>query len=318
MLVEVGRSADGAGLGRLALRAYGQVVAEGGERDRMLPLRSRMAELALALGDTASAATIYDGVADELTPGSLARRQAMALRVHVLARDGSLDEATAEFGLLVAEQGRGAEADLAAAVLANALIDAGRTSDAETLLRGLEGPHATLARGRVLMTQGDVDRARMEVLAAAPRLVGQAATEAIRLAALLGRLSEAGGTLMSEGLAAISAGDQREGVMRLYEGSDSLPAGERAAILDFAADLADRIGLHAEAVQVRRDIVSETPDSPEAPPALLALARNRLEDSATDEARLLLERLVNDYPRSALAPQARRELQRLGTQKMQR
>lgn len=313
-LVELGRRSDGAGLRRLALWAYGRIVAEGAETDPLLPVRTRMAELALSLGDTASAAAVYREVEDQLQPGSPERRQAISLRVQMLAGEGAWDAAEAELDRLAAEPGARVEVDLACAVLANALTDGGRLDDAERVLSGRDGPHARLARGRILMAAGDVDRARSEILAAAPGLEGPQATEAIRLATLLGRLSKAGGALVARGLAEISAGDRRAGVMGLYDGSETLPETERAAILDFAASLADRIGLNAEAEQVRRDIVTETPDSPEAPVALLALARGQLDRRSPGEARLLLERLVFEYPRSALAPQARRELERLGSQ----
>jgi tetratricopeptide (TPR) repeat protein len=316
-LVEVGRRADGAGLRRLALWAYGRIVADGADADPMLPVRTRMAELALSLGDTAGAAAVYREVEDQLKPGSPERRQAQYLRVQMLAREQSFDEALVELRTLAAAPGSGSEADLAGAVLANALVDAGRAADAGRALDGMRGPHISLARGRVLMTLGDVDRARTEILAAAPQLAGPEATDAIRLAALLGRVSEDGGALIGEGLAEISAGDRRAGVMLLYDGSERLHDFERAAILDFAASLAERIGLHAEADQVRRDIVGQTPDSPEAPAALLALARREIDRRSPDEARLLLERLLFEYPRSALAPQARRELERMGSQKRQ-
>jgi hypothetical protein len=45
---------------------------------------------------------------------------------------------------------------------------------------------------------------------------------------------------------------------------------------------------------------------------LLALARRALTaDGGGQDAVVLLERLILDYPRSTLAPQARRELQRM-------
>jgi tetratricopeptide (TPR) repeat protein len=314
-LVELGRRADGAGLRRLALWAYGRIVAEGADADPMLPVRTRMAELALSLGDTAKAAAVYREVEGQLDPGSPERRQAQSLRVQRLAKENSFDDALDALRELAATPNAGAEADLAAAVLANALVDAGRAPDAERAHDAMQGPQVSLARGRDLITLGDVDRARAEILAAAPRLAGPEATEAIRLASLLGRLSDDGGELVAEGLAEISAGDRRAGVMRGYDGSERLPESERAAILDFAAGLAERIGLAAEADQLRRDLVAETPDAPEAPAALLSLARGQLDRRSREEARLLLERLVFEYPRSALAPQARRELERLESQK---
>ena len=57
---------------------------------------------------------------------------------------------------------------------------------------------------------------------------------------------------------------------------------------------------------------ASTAAAPEAPAALLALARTLTNRSETmGEARDQLERLILDYPRSPLVPQARQELDRL-------
>jgi TolA-binding protein len=94
--------------------------------------------------------------------------------------------------------------------------------------------------------------------------------------------------------------------------ADALPAAERAAVLNFLAEAADAAGIHEDATALRREIVETLPLTHEAPAALLTLARRAVEDPETEEeARVLLEKLIVDYPRSALAPQARTELQRL-------
>jgi tetratricopeptide (TPR) repeat protein len=319
LLVELGRRADGAGLDALALWAYNEVIALGGRRELMLAIRSRVAELALAQGDTATANGVYSLIEGQFAPGSPERRQAMSLRIQILAREAAWDSARAELARLKDESSGTAEADEAAAGLANALIDAGRPEEAEEVLGYSDGPHASFARGRVYMTRGEVGRARDVILTAAPRLDGAEATEAIGLATLLGRLSAEGGALVGRGVAVLASGDRKAGVLLLYEGSASLPELERSAILDFAAGLADRTGLSEEAEQMRREIVEEAPESPEAPLALLALARQRLvRKDGQDEARQLLERLIVEYPRSALVPQAQRELDRLAGQRFER
>jgi tetratricopeptide (TPR) repeat protein len=316
-LIEVGRRAEGSGFRRLALWAYGRLVAEGGESELLLPLRSRMAELALGLGDTLRASELYREVETGLRPGSAGRRQAMSLRAQMLAREGQFDSARVEIERLEREPASALDVDASSAVLANALIDAGRTGEAVASVARRRGPHATLARGRAFMAAADMERARVEILSAAPGLEGTEATGAIALAALLGRLSSEGGALVGRSMAAISAGDPREGIMLLYGESERLERAERSAILDYTAGLADRAGLAAEADQIRRDIIAGAPESPEAPLALLALARTRLRGDGGEEARQLLERFVSEYPRSALVPQARRELDRLASQKRQ-
>jgi TolA-binding protein len=59
--------------------------------------------------------------------------------------------------------------------------------------------------------------------------------------------------------------------------------------------------------------VTNYPHAQEAPAALLALARSALaRQESAEQARILLEKVIMNYPRSALVPQARRELERLG------
>jgi len=85
-------------------------------------------------------------------------------------------------------------------------------------------------------------------------------------------------------------------------------------LLDFAAEVAESSGRYADADALRQVLVEQHPAAPEAPTAMLALARGlSTQPTTTDEARILLARLIVDYPRSALVPQARRELERLAS-----
>jgi hypothetical protein len=173
----------------------------------------------------------------------------------------------------------------------------------------LHGAQASLARGRIRIHEGDVDRARGEFMNAAPMLRGAEATSTIALATLLGRLSSDGAALVT---ASIVGRPESDALPELLAGSAELQPEERAAILDYAADVADRRGLNAEAEQIRREIVDEFPQTPEAPAALLSLARSLIDRRAPEgDVRLLLERMILEYPRSALVPQARRELAQL-------
>jgi hypothetical protein len=140
-------------------------------------------------------------------------------------------------------------------------------------------------------------------------LRGAEATSTIALATLLGRLSSDGAALVT---ASIVGRPESDALPELLAGSAELQPEERAAILDYAADVADRRGLNAEAEQIRREIVDEFPLAPEAPAALLSLARSLIDRRAPEgDVRLLLERMILEYPRSALVPQARRELAQL-------
>lgn len=150
------------------------------------------------------------------------------------------------------------------------------------------------------------------LLTAASALGGREATEAIALARLLGRVSEAGGHVIARAVDALTRDEPEEAIELLVEGSDDVESANRAVVLDYAAGLADRAGLEDRAESVRRTIIVDHADSPVAPTALLGLARSLAVGSdRLEEARSLLTRLILEHPRSALVPQARRELDRL-------
>jgi tetratricopeptide (TPR) repeat protein len=308
-MIELARRSDGAGMDRLALWAYADIVNNDGAKEAWVPVRARMAELALAVGDTALAAESFRLIESQLDADAPARRQAMALRIEFMADEGSLDSALRALSAFRSTYGDAPELDAAAGRVANALIDRDRVSDAETVISGLHGAQASLARGRIRIHEGDVDRARGEFMNAAPMLRGAEATSTIALATLLGRLSSDGAALVT---ASIVGRPESDALPELLAGSAELQPEERAAILDYAADVADRRGLNAEAEQIRREIVDEFPLAPEAPAALLSLARSLIDRRAPEgDVRLLLERMILEYPRSALVPQARRELAQL-------
>lgn len=311
-LVEVARRADGGGLPHLAYWAYGELVAAGGPDDQMLALRNRLAELALAVGDTVQAAETYRQLEAAFAPDSPQRRQALAVRIQLTARNGELAAAIRGLNAFRAEFPDAPETDATAAAVANAHLDADDVVGAERALAGMTGPRSGFARGRIYLRRGEMALARSELLESAPLLHGAEATEAIALATLLGRLSEPGGALMARAMAAAAADDPAGAARLLFDDSERLSAAERAAILDFAAGLAERAKLGEWAEQIRREIVSAYPTTREAPAALLSLARSlAARDRPQEEVRSLLEKLILEYPRSALVPQARQELERL-------
>ncbi|HUF52094.1 MAG TPA: hypothetical protein VMN60_14815 [Longimicrobiales bacterium] len=312
LLVEIARRADGAGLHRLAAWAYGEVLRTANPREA-LALRTRIAELALLAGDTTLAADTYRELELAAAAGSPQRRQAIALRVQLTARDGELLRATADYDLFRVEYPQAPELDATAAALAAQHIDSGDPATAERVLSGITGPRSAQLRGRMALRAGDIERARNELLSAAPLLQGREATETIALAALLMRVSARGGELV---VRVMSAHEEERALLIQSAAAEArqLPAAERAAVLDFLAGAADRARLTADAEALRREIVTTLGRTQEAPAALLALARSALARAdAAEEARVLLEKLILEYPRSALVPQARSELQRLQT-----
>ncbi|MGQ0813578.1 MAG: tetratricopeptide repeat protein [Gemmatimonadota bacterium] len=311
-LVEMARRSDAAQLPRVALWAYSQLTPVDMSADQMLAIRARTAELALAVGDTASAARSYRELEHSLAASSPQRRQAIALRIQLMAKEGRLAQAEQDLAAFRGEFPNARELDAVAATLASAYIEKDETERAEQSLAGVSGPRSSIARGRIALRRGDVNEAKAALLAAAPSLHGAEATETIRLVTLLGKVSRKGAELLGKSMSLVGAGSGKQAFTLLEKSVDELAATERASILDFAAAIADRSQLPLDAERARRVIVEAHPRSIEAPAALLALARSLTErGEAADEARQYLEKLIIEYPRSALVPQARQELDRL-------
>ena len=311
-LVEVARRADAAQLSHLAYWAYTQFALNDFAPDQLLAIRARIAELALAIGDTARAAEGYRALEQSLASGSPQRRQATALRIQLLVKEGKLAEAERELAQFRAEYQNAPELDATAALLATAYLEHDQPDAAVSALERVAGPRSNLTRGRIALRRGDIAGARAALMASAPALQGAEATQTLKLATLLGKVSRVGGERLGEALAAAGAGAAKHAVLSVENAVDSLPETERPAILDFAAALADRSDLPLDAERIRRRIITDFPRSTEAPAALLTLARSLTgKDGATAEARGFLEKLIIEYPRSALVPQARQELERI-------
>lgn len=311
-LVEAARRADAAELPRVALWAYSQLTPADLQPDQMLAVRARVAELALAVGDTASAARSYQELERSVGPGAPQRRQAVALRIQLIVKEARLADAETRLAVFEREFPNAPELDPLAAALANAYLEKDQTDQAEGVLTGVTGARSSIARGRIALRRGDVAAARNAFLTAAPSLQGAEATETIKLVSMLGKVSKQGGELLGKSIARASTGATREAFTLLEKGAQQLPEPERPSVLEFAAAMADRAQMPLAAERARRAIVSDFPRSAEAPAAILALARNLAErGDAFEEARQYLERLIVEYPRSALVPQARQELDRL-------
>jgi hypothetical protein len=308
-LLDVARRAEGARMTNLARWAYGELVADGGA-EGLHAIRERYAALALEVGDSVGAASAYGALAADGEASVAQRRQAAALRVELLAAQDPV--AAVEPLRAFRERNEGAaETDRLSAAVGEALLVLGRDEDAERLLAGVRGPRSALVRGRIALARGAREDARSAFMDAAPGLRGAEGTQTLSLAVLLGRISDSGARVLGRLLVETAAGDPGGALDRLTEAAETLDPAERAALLEFAAGVADDARLDADAVRLRRMIVADHPRSGEAPAALLALARGVSSDDDS-EARELLERLILEYPRSTLVPQARRALAELG------
>jgi hypothetical protein len=291
---------------RLAHWAFSELASRW-EGDGGAAIRERADELARALGEHP------DGEPRGLTPGAGAAgtgsRYAAVLRIERLATQ---DPAAAAQALREFQDGyrTAPELDRLAARVAEAFLSED-ASAAAALVAGVRGPRSALVRGRIALSRGDRDEARAAFLSASPDLTGAEATQVLAFATLLGRVSDRAAPVLARVLADAAAGDPGGGLDRLRDATARLSAADRPVVLSFGAALAEAEGLDADAVTLRRVIVTAYPRSTEAPAALLALARSVGGEDKT-EARELLERLIIEHPRSALVPQARRELDRIG------
>ncbi|MGQ0538459.1 MAG: hypothetical protein ACT4R6_05900 [Gemmatimonadaceae bacterium] len=181
-----------------------------------------------------------------------------------------------------------------------AWVRAGQLDSARTAA-GADGDDPRV-QAWIALYEGDLQGARGKL-----RQLGDASPDAVLAQALLSRT----GTLRSAGAgAAFLALAQRDSVRALAQFiAAATEVGEGAPLmLGTAARIAAARGGVEQAIELWRRIVERHADAPEAAEADLEWARTlrRGGDNAAAIARL--EHLLLTYPQSALAPQARREL----------
>lgn len=274
---------------------------------------------ALAAGDTASARRVLEELMRESTPGDgphqLASRRLFGL---LAANPASLEDAASVLDRYVRQYPdstaveAGMRGDLALGYARAGDLDAAEAlvTDARERIRVASSGRLDAAAARLALYAGRADSAR----ARASRSVREAeigAAERTRRLRLL-TLVQAADTaeVRIAGVAAL-------GLLASPEAFDPGPAlrdlagrpasSGRSVVLSFLADAAAAAGHARIAGALRRQIVLQHPGSPEAPAALLDLARA----SAPADAASWLEQLIVGYPRSALAPVARRMLAEL-------
>lgn len=252
-----------------------------------------------------AAAQVQRPQAESARETSLRRAAAARVELVAAADAGAGQRALTRF---LADYPDSPEADGLAAAVASALIRAGRDADAAEVLVEPRGPRSTLVGAALRLAAGDLPGARGAYLEAASGLTGAAATLALSRVALLDRITAAAGRVVGRSLL-LQERDGKAAVEHSLAGLEIVDASDRAPLLAFAASTADSAGLEQEARGIRRRLVEEHSLAQEAPAALLALARGLMgAESGLDEARQALERLIIEYPRSALVPEARRAL----------
>lgn len=310
-LADLARIAEGLGEHGAALWAY-QVQREYSvDRSEARSLDHRITSSALAHGDTAVAVAAQERVAASLTPRTAERRRALAavLRLRI-----SGDRRGAERGLdaFRREFPEAPELDEVSVTLALRYQAAGEVAEAERLLSSVDGPRSAVERGYLMLAEGNAQAAREAFLGAATELEPAAATEVIQLISLLDRLSPVGVELLSESAARSHRGDVTGALRALEDRLGAVPEPDQAALLVAGARMAEVSGDEEAAAALRQHVLERFADAPEAPEAILALARFRGREAAgVPNAITLLENLILARPNSAVVPSARRELERL-------
>lgn len=311
-LGEAARRAGASGLPELEYWAYRRLLDDRPTAGRALAIRNRLAELALAMGDTARAREDYLAIEREASEGSPQRRRAAAFAIELAAASGDVAAARASLEDFRAAYADAPELDRLAGVVASAVLARGDPAGALAETERAGGPLASMVRGRALLALGRAADAREALMAAVADLSGIEATRAIALLSLLDRVGPEATALLADAIQALDGGREGAAADLLLRSAEGLPEPDGAALLDFAASISDRASLPARAETARRALIERYPAAPESAAALLALAEALAErPEGRIEARVLLERLILEHPRSALLPRARRLLGRL-------
>ena len=291
------------------------LVRRAGTEEEVLYWLAFAADLSYEAGDRESARSAFSDLLSEAEPGSDLYEMALQ-RLHELTVDRDPDRAETllrEHVALYPEQTMtsvGMSVRSARTWLRNGRLDRARSvielvppADAEQA--ALQG--AVLGRLEVLAGRPAAARGHLELAAAVPAGDPGARIRALELLAIVERSDSAELVALGSGVVAATAsgdaGPLIEAVSRWS--TDRSPGGEGMA--SFAAQELQDAGKEEEARSVRITIVEGWSGSSEVPRALLDLARADHRENP-GQAVAWLERLVVEYPESAMAPVARRLL----------
>ncbi|AHG90515.1 hypothetical protein J421_2978 [Gemmatirosa kalamazoonensis] len=266
------------------------------------PLLLRAAAASLAARDAAGALALLDRARD-----SASTRTATLLRVEALSRLGR----AADAARLVADA-RGLDAGdraRAAALVADAWVRAGDVAQARAALAAVgEAADDGGATGWLALYAGDLKQAR-SLLKRTSDAPGTDPAMAMTALALLARTRADSAPTVGDAFLSAARGDSARAAESFEAAAKALPEAAPlllAASARLRAARRDTVG----ALAVWQHIVTDFSESPEAPEAELAWARTLLARGDRAQAAERLEHLIVTYPRSALVPIARRELER--------
>ena len=206
------------------------------------------------------------------------------------------------------------ELDELAALVSTGLQSRGQGDEANEVLANVQGPESSLERAYVQLADGNLEIARALLILAVPGLSPSRGAAELQVASLLGRMSPVGQQAVARAAVDAHKGRGRDAALALEQAAADLPEPDRPLALAEAARLAADVGADEEAARMRTALLAGYPDALDAPEAALALARwHARSQRGLATAIQLLENLILNSPDSAVAPDARRELQRLRT-----
>jgi tetratricopeptide (TPR) repeat protein len=297
---------------KTAIWAYESMRDQALDQTEIRALNYRIVSASLKIGDMAKALETQYTIAESLPRGNPERRRVLADGL----RMGTTREMTEQ--LLALREFKDEfpdsfEIDELSVQLAIVLDSEGQEALAETLLKGVEGPRSDLERGYLHLINAEIDMGKNSLMTAVSGLPPHQATAVLRLLDIIGRIQ--GNALEVVIRAAIleHRGYFMESLSELELSLNEIEPLAQPILLSFSARIAQKAGLNEKAAEFRRNIVDHYPESYEFPQASLELARFKGKfESGREEAIVLLENLIIALPSSAIAPLARRELQRLG------
>lgn len=263
-----------------------------------LEAQQRAAQAALNAGDAAGALALV--TRKGLGAEAVRTRALLPIEISALGELGRAADAqrrlTASGALLD---------DLARAAMARPLVSAylraGDLARAKASIKGTDLEDDDETVGWFALYEGDLVTARKRLVRAATQR-----GELVDALGLLARTRVEQSPGLGAAFLALARRDTVTAAARFVAVADSVGAAA-PAMLAMAARLSPRAG----AMTLWDRIIATWPKSPEAPESLLASARALRDTGDTVGATTRLETLLVEYATSALAPQARRELERL-------
>lgn len=274
----------------------------------------------LSAGDTAAALSALEDLLIRVEPRTAAHRWGSGTQIRLQAGASELERAERALERYIELYPGDQQLASLALALAEANLRRGRLQEAERVLERV--PERELARderarlagalGYLALYDGRYADAQRQLERAAAGLSGAERGDALRVLRFLRGGSSAEFRAVAEAHRALREKGPAEAHDRLARRLDDRSASSvRPGLLLWAGELALEAGKVGRAEEALRRVVERYPASGEAPVALVTLAEALAAKGRREEAIVLLEALILDYPESALTPLGRRRLAEL-------